>query len=41
MNVISTAMIKQLSLSFHSLSDVEFTDLITKTADHKETLLHH
>ena len=41
MNIIFTAMIKQLNLSFHSLSDVEFTDLIMKTADHRETLLHH
>ena len=41
MNIIFTAMIKQLNLSFHSLSDVEFTDLIIKTADHRETLLHY
>ena len=41
MNVIFTAMIKQLSLSFHSLFNVEFTDLILKTADHKKMLLHH
>ena len=41
MNIISTAMIKQLNLSFHSLSDVEFTDLIIKTADYREMFLHH
>ena len=41
MNVISTAMIKQLDLSFHFLSDVEFTDLIMKTVNHREMLLHH
>ena len=41
MNVIFTAIIKQLNLSFHSLSNMRFTDLIMKTADHRETLLHH
>ena len=41
MNVISTAMAKQLGLPFHSLSDVGFAGLTMKTADHRETLLHH
>ena len=33
-NVILTAIVKWLKLLFHSLSDVGFTDLIIKTADH-------
>lgn len=41
MNVISTAMAKQLGLPFQSLSDVGFAGLTMKTADHRETLLHH
>ena len=41
MNVISTAMAKRLGLPFHSLSDVGFAGLAMKTADHRETLLHH
>ena len=41
MNVISTAMAKWLELPFHSLSDVGFAGLMMKTADHRETLLHH
>ena len=34
MNVISTAMIRQLGLTFYSLSDVRFTDLTIKITDH-------
>ena len=34
MNIISTAIIRQLRLQFHSLSDVSFTGLTIKTADH-------
>ncbi|SLM37975.1 Ribonuclease H-like domain [Lasallia pustulata] len=41
MNVISTAMARQLGLTFHSLSDVGFAGLTMKTADHRETQLHH
>ena len=33
-NVISTAIIKWLKLSFHSLLDVSFADLMMKTADY-------
>lgn len=41
MNAISTAMARQLGLLFQSLSDVGFAGLTIKTADHRETLLHH
>ncbi|SLM36249.1 hypothetical protein LPUS_05745 [Lasallia pustulata] len=41
MNVISTAMAKQLGLHLYPLSDVGFAGLTMKTADHRETLLHH
>ena len=34
MNVILTVIVKQLKLSFHSLLDVGFADLMMKTADH-------
>ena len=40
-NVILTVITKWLELSFHSLSDVNFADLIMKTADYKEILLHY
>ena len=41
MNIILTAMARQLRLQFHSLSDVGFAGLTMKTADYRETLLHH
>ncbi|SLM39631.1 Zinc finger, CCHC-type [Lasallia pustulata] len=41
MNVISTAMAKQLGLHLYPLSDVGFAGLTMKTADHRETLLYH
>ena len=33
-NVILTVIIKQLKLLFYSLLDINFTDLIMKTADY-------
>ena len=41
MNVISTGMIKQLGLQAHSLAEIGFAGLSMRTADHRETILHH
>ena len=41
LNVISSAMIKQLSLKMKSLSKIDFHDMSMITADHKEHMLLH
>lgn len=41
MNVISTGLVRHLSLELHSLSEVGFKGLSMRTADHRETILHH
>ena len=41
MNVVSLAMAKQLGLEIRALSDVGFAGLTMKTADNRETRLHH
>ena len=41
MNVISPAIIRQYKLDLHSLSEIEFAGISIKTANHRETLLHH
>ncbi len=40
MNVISTELIKYLSLQSHSLNEIEFAELSMCTANHHETVLH-
>ena len=39
MNMISDTLAKQLSIKLHSLSIIDFTDMIMKTADERESLL--
>ena len=41
MNVISSKMIRKLNLTHHFLTDIELTDLIMKTANHKKTRFHN
>ena len=41
MNVISLAMVKQLSLKIHTLSDIRFAELTMKTADNQKIRLHY
>lgn len=40
MNVISTELIKHLSLQSHSLSEIEFAELSMRTVNHHKTVLH-
>ena len=39
MNMISDTLAKQLSIKLHSLSIIDFTDMIMKTADERESFL--
>ena len=41
MNVISSGLAKKLNLTLRPLSEVGFQGLSMRTADHRETLLHH
>ena len=41
MNVISSGLAKRLSLTLRPLAEVGFEGLSMRTADHRETLLHH
>lgn len=41
MNVMSAGLVRHLSLELHSLSEVGFKGLSMRTADHRETILHH
>ena len=41
MNVISIDLIRHLNLQLHSLEEIDFKSLSTRTVDHKEIILHH
>ena len=41
MNVISAGLVRHLHLDLHSLAEVGFKGLSMRTADHRDTVLHH